>query len=79
MNCPPGFVKKEHFVQFLRDKGFKFKRQAPQVDVWRRGMDIVQVPRKDLLPELHVIAQLKGKMCRCAEEEIAKFLRDSHC
>jgi hypothetical protein len=67
-------IKREYFVNKLRELGFAFNRQADRVDQWRqRGTGrLISVPRRDLIPEIHVALALK--QCGCDEEEIKAFI-----
>jgi hypothetical protein len=68
------FVPREHFVNKLRDLGFKFVREASKVELWRqRGSgNLISVPRRDLIPETHVICSLH--QCGCGKSEIEAFV-----
>lgn len=72
-------IKREHFVNRIRLAGFTFVRQVDRVDLWRqRGSEKrITVPRRDLIPETHVIAALY--QCGLSKEEVEKFIAAARC
>lgn len=67
-------IKRQHFVNKLRELGFKFARQAPRVELWRqRGSgNVISVPRRDLIPEMQ--AKITLHQCGCGQSEIEAFI-----
>lgn len=70
------FVRREHFINKLRERKFKFHRSGTVVDLWRQkgGPKRKTVPKRDLIPEVHVICSLQ--QCGCDKDEVKAFLRD---
>ncbi len=73
----PGSVRKERLVNLLREKGYKFKRQADRVELWRasNGTNRAAVPRRDWLEEFTVLSILR--QCGLDEDEIQAFLHEN--
>jgi hypothetical protein len=73
-NGPTYEVSKEHFVNKLRELGYKFKRQADNVDFWRLkgGTHTVPVPRRDYVSEPWARTQLR--LCKTPQADIDAFV-----
>jgi hypothetical protein len=74
MRGAEGFVRRDQFVNKLRELGFRFKSQHDRIDWWRRPSDGKEVPvrRRDLLPVAAVVSQLRQVGVR--EDEIRGFV-----
>ena len=70
-------IKKAFFVNKLRELDFTFVRPADRVELWRqRGSSRrVNVPRRDEIPEAHVIFSLR--QCGLEEDEIRAFIQSA--
>jgi hypothetical protein len=67
-------IRREHFINKLRDLGYKFKLQRKRVYIWRRtgSTHRIAVPKTDLLEESYVVSSLR--QAGCSEDEINRFL-----
>ncbi len=65
-------LKRERVLNKLRELGFSFKRQAPNVDIYKNGQDRIAVPRNAMIDPDWVRSVL-GK--RCPREEIERFIQ----
>ena len=68
-------VRRERVVNKLRELGFRFKRDAWRVQLWQKGMQRPEIPKRDFLDEetvFHILRQ-----CGLKPEEIAAFLREA--
>lgn len=66
-------VRRESFVNKIRELGYSYKDQRPRVLIWRKGMHFIMVPRRDLLTEEFVNSSLR--QAGCGADEIQAFLR----
>ena len=69
-------IGREKCINKLRDLGFKFSSQRPRVDLWRRGMDFVALPRKDQINEVWVRATLAQH--GLTADEIESFIQSAN-
>ena len=72
-------IRREAFVNKIREMGFTFRREASRVLIFRRGKDTayIQVPRKDDLDEQFVIRSLTQH--GCSLEEALAFIGSHRC
>jgi len=66
-------LKRERFVNKLRELGYKFKKETPATHLYRCGTHPVFVPKTDLLTETYVRITLQT--CNCGTDEIEAFVR----
>lgn len=71
-------IRREHFCNKLGELKYKYKRETERVLMYKRPNDPVYVivPRRDLLDEEYVRAQLK--LSKCSKEDIEKFIAAYH-
>ena len=77
MSSGPRLVTRAALIGKLRELGFKFARQAHQVDLWRapEGAKRLSVPRKKKLSVPVVTSVLR--QAGCSDGEIIDFIRDA--
>lgn len=63
---------REAVIRKLREKGWKYQRSGDRADIYRRGTERTNVPRRDLIQEITVRSILR--MGGCDDEEIASFI-----
>ena len=71
---PKSCVRKEVFVNKLRELGYSFKEQKKRIDLYRRNNPVhyVSIPRCDLLSEAFVQSALR--QAGLTEDEIQEFI-----
>jgi hypothetical protein len=65
-------LRRERFINKLRELDYHFARQTDRTYVWRRGVHHVYVPQKELLPLTYVRQTLK--QCGLSESDIEMFI-----
>jgi len=71
----PCFVPRERFLNFVRARGYKFKRQALRIEFYKRGTDHIAIPRRDLLEErwVRIVLAQRG----VPPNEVDAFIRNA--
>ena len=69
-------VRRESFINKIRELGYSYKDQRPRITLWRKGMHFISVPRRDLLTEEFVRSTLL--QAGVGENEIRTFLSSAH-
>ena len=71
-------VRKEAFINKIRELNYTYKKQQKRVDLWRKagGTHFISVPRRDLLDEEFVSSSLR--QAGVSEEEIRTFISSTH-
>lgn len=69
---------RDHFINKIRELGYRYKTQAKRVSIWKKGGDPhrVMLPTWEELPDDWCRSTLL--QCGCTEEEIEDFLRSSN-
>ena len=67
-------VRREQFINKIRELGYKFKLQRKRVYIWRRvgGTHFIPVPKADLLEDPYVTSALK--QAGLTDEQIKVFI-----
>lgn len=65
-------VRRESFINKIRELGYSYKDQRPRITLWRKGMHFISVPRRDLLTDSFVTSALLQAGLK--DEEIRTFL-----
>jgi len=65
-------VRRETYINKIRELGYTYKGQRPRINLWRKGMHFISVPRRDLLTDEFVKSTLS--QAGCQSEEILAFL-----
>jgi len=68
-------IRRESFINKIRGIGYSYKDQRPRIQLWRKGMHFIPVPRRDLLTEEFVTSSLR--QAGVDAEEIESFLRST--
>lgn len=66
-------ISRERIVNKLRESGFKFKRDAWRVSIWKRQIQRVEVPKRDLI-EVEWVRNA-FRQIGMPREEIEAFIR----
>lgn len=66
-------IPRERIINKLREMNYTFKRQAPRVEIYKKGPDRIEVPRKDLIDERWVRSVLGFR--RIPPADIDAFVR----
>lgn len=69
----PGFIARDHVIKKIREMGFSHRQHTLRIDLFRRGTDRLEDPRKDYLDPRWVRSALKQQ--GLAVEEIESFIR----
>lgn len=66
-------LRREWFLNKLKDLGYDYRRHAGPVEIWMRGVARVVVATGDQLPEGYVRQQLR--YCGLSDDDIDEFIR----
>jgi predicted RNA binding protein YcfA (HicA-like mRNA interferase family) len=71
-------MRRERFINKIRDLGYKFKRDAWRIQVWKhpQTMHVIEPRKKDDLDDDWVRSVLRH--AGCSKEDIEAFIRN-HC
>jgi hypothetical protein len=67
-------VRRETFINKIRELGYTYKRRQKRTYLWRRrgGTELIFVPMADLLEDEYVTSALR--QAGCADDDIKAFI-----
>jgi hypothetical protein len=72
-------LRKQYFVNKLRELGYTFKARQKRTELWRKkgGTHCVDVPLSNSLPETYV--RMVMRQCGQTTTQIEAFIREAKC
>jgi hypothetical protein len=70
-------VRRQSFINKIRELGYSFKSERKRVFLWRKGMHFISVPKAEMLDDVFVISSLR--QAGITDGEIEAFLKSAKC